>query len=186
MFLRGCKRHKPCGETLKGAHISPGRAPVPFQAGWVFMVFLMDWWHLRISCVQICSASTKERLRTGPGWAAGICRRAGSFLVGLGKLNLACWAWQNRDWGELQSQHCGCGAGSSNKLTRNKFRLEIKEVCHMTRSSSFLGLWPLSFLWEKLSLIGLGGFISLWGLGLQLLLVFLSPRSSARGHVPQD
>lgn len=98
---------------------------------------------------------TQSRSREG----CRICRQAGSFLVGLGKLNLACWAWQTRDWGETQSQHCGWGAGSSYKLTRNKFRLEIQEVCHVTRSSSFLGLWPLSFLWAKLSLIGLGGLL---------------------------
>lgn len=98
VFLRCCKCQKPCGKTLKGAQIYPGRVPIPFQAGWVFIAFLRDWWYLRITCIQICSATTKERLRIGPGKAAGICRQAGSFLVGPGKLNLACWAWQNRDW----------------------------------------------------------------------------------------
>lgn len=88
MFLRCCVCNQPDGKTPKGAQICPGR--VPFQAGWVFVVFLRDWWHLRIFCIEICSGITKERLRTGPGMAAGICRWAGSFLVGRGRLNLAC------------------------------------------------------------------------------------------------
>lgn len=184
MFLRHWKCHRPYGKTQKGAQIYPGR--VPFLPGRVDFHGILGGLVapeniLHPDLLKHHQRETQSRSREG----CRICRQAGSFLVGLGKLNLACGAWQTRNWGETQSQHCGCGAGSSCKLTRNKFRLETQEVCHMTRSSSFLGLWPLSFLWAKLSLIGLGGFIGPWGLGLQLL-VFLSPCSSARGHVPQD
>lgn len=125
------------------------------------MGFLKGWWHLRISCIQICSYHQRDSEQVQGGLQVFVGRQG--ILVGLGKLNLACWAWQNRDWGEIQSQHCGCGAGSSYKLTRNKFRLEIQEVCPMARSSSFLGLWPHSLLWAELSLIGLGGLLAFGG-----------------------
>lgn len=176
MFLRCSKCHKTCGNVLEGAGIPADKwVGFPFLSGGVlvFMLVLRKWWHLRISCVQICSPSTrKERLGLEKvrRRAVSVCRRAGNFLMGQG---CNCSAGQSRDWREVQSSVVAVEPRAPINRAGSNLDWKYKGFVPWHRAALSLGCDPEFSLGKAIpggagGLLVLGvcwswGFVALWG-----------------------